>query len=84
MGKIPIERKITMERDNIPLSVLMEQTKGKLIMSFNRIIDEVQLPAFLVEGMLLEILAEVRKQKNYELAADIASKNAEKISEDKE
>jgi len=73
-----------MERDNIPLSVLMEQTKGKLIMSFNRIIDEVQLPAFLVEGMLLEILAEVRKQKNYELAADIASKNAEKISEDKE
>ena len=65
----------------VPLSVLMENTKGKLIQAFNQVIDETRLPAYLYEGMLLELLAEVRNRKNLELVSDINAIETEKDSE---
>lgn len=68
----------------VPLSVLMESTKGKLIQAFNQVIDETRLPAYLYEGMLLELLAEVRNRKNLELVSDINAMETEKDSEKEE
>lgn len=55
----------------IPLSVLMENARGKLIQAFNQVLDETKLPAYLMEGMLLELLSETRNRKNLELISDI-------------
>lgn len=54
-----------------PLSVLMENARGRLIQSFNQILEETKLPAYLMEGMLLELLSETRSRKNLELISDI-------------
>lgn len=55
---------------NIPLSILIENTKGKLFEALNTTLKESGLPAFLIEGMILEILSEVRNMKNLELLSD--------------
>ena len=55
---------------NLPLSFTMEKTKIKLLQAFNQIIDESKLPAYLVEGMLLDFLAEIRDRKNAEITSD--------------
>lgn len=62
---------------NIPLSVLLENTKIRMTDSVNKVIQESNLPAYLIEGILSDILAEVRKKKNLELASDYASMNEE-------
>lgn len=62
---------------NIPLSVLLENTKIRMTDSVNKVIQESNLPAYLIEGILSDILAEVRKQKNLELASDYVSMNEE-------
>ena len=51
------------KENNIPLSVAIENTKGKMAMAMNQIISESHLPAFLIEGILLGILSDVRNQK---------------------
>lgn len=63
--------------NNAPLSVLMENARGKLIQSFNQVIDETRLPAYLYEGMLCELLAEIRNRKNLELISDINAMESE-------
>ena len=69
--------------DKIPLSVIMENTKGKFIQAFNQVIEESKLPAYLVEGMLIELLPEVRNRKNMELISDInAMRNKDDSSEE--
>ena len=55
---------------NLPLSFTMEKTKIKLLQAFNQVIDESKLPAYLVEGMLLDFLAEIRDRKNAEITSD--------------
>ena len=45
--------------------------------SVNKVIQESNLPAYLIEGILSDILAEIRKQKNLELVSDYASMNEE-------
>lgn len=68
--------------NGIPLSVLMENARGKLIQAFNQVLDETKLPAYLMEGMLLELLSETRNRKNLELISDInAMQNKEKTEE---
>ncbi len=62
---------------NIPLSVLLENTKIRMTDSVNKVIQESNLPAYLIEGILLDILVEIRKQKNLELVSDYASMNEE-------
>ena len=69
---------------NIPLSVLLENTKIRMTDSVNKVIQESNLPAYLIEGILSDILAEVRKQKNLELASDYASKSEEDKKEGEE
>ncbi len=65
-----------------PLSVLMENARGKLIQAFNQVLDETKLPAYLMEGMLLELLSETRNRKNLELISDINTmQNKEKTEE---
>lgn len=70
--------------NKVPLSVLMESTRGKLIQAFNQVIDETRLPAYLYEGMLAELLAEVRNRKNLELISDINAMKNEKDGTEEE
>lgn len=58
------------KKEQIPLSILMENTKGKMTAAVNQSIEESGLPAYLIEGILTGILAEVRNQKNLELISD--------------
>ena len=53
-----------------PLSVMMENAKGMMISAFNEIQAETALPAYLMEGIVLDLLAQVRNQKNLELVSD--------------
>ncbi|MGN0558381.1 MAG: hypothetical protein ACI4IS_02905 [Acutalibacteraceae bacterium] len=57
-----------------PLSIIIENAKARLLQSLNQVLKETNLPAFLVEGMVLELLAEVRGRKNLELAIDFNRK----------
>ncbi len=69
----------------MPLSVIMESAKNSLKASVNSVLNDTKLPAYLVEGMICEILAEVRNQKNIELLADINTMNSQQDdSEQKE
>lgn len=71
------------KENNIPLSVAIENTKGKMAIAMNQIISESHLPAFLIEGILLGILSDVRNQKNLELVSDYNSmKNDKKEGEE--
>lgn len=65
------------EKKNIPLSVLMENTKGKMTAAVNQIVNKAKLPAYLIEGILLGILSDVRNQKNLELISDYNAMNQE-------
>ncbi len=58
------------KKEQIPLSILMENSKGKMTAAVNQCIEESGLPAYLIEGILAGILAEVRSQKNLELISD--------------
>ena len=62
---------------NIPLSVLLENTKIRMTDSVNKVIQESNLTSYLIVGILSDILAEIRKQKNLELVSDYASMNEE-------
>lgn len=61
----------------MPLSVMLENVKGRMTSSFGQIMQESNLPAYLIEGILVGILADVRNQKNLELASDYNSMNHE-------
>ncbi len=65
------------EEKRIPLSVAMENAKGQLIQTFNKVSSESKLPAYLLEGAVLDMLSEIRNQKNLELIADINALNAQ-------
>lgn len=54
-----------------PLSVVMTNTKLKLNNAFNQILEDSQLPAYLYEGLLLDMLSEVRNRKNLELVMEM-------------
>lgn len=59
--------------DNVPLSIALESARGKLVSAFSQVIAESKLPAYLVEGIVLEILADLRNRKNIELMMDYAA-----------
>lgn len=52
------------------LIIDMEQARIILKNALNRIITEKNLPAFLIEGILLDLLAETRAQKAVELTVE--------------
>lgn len=69
--------------NKIPLCLALENAKGELFRSLNKILSETGLPAYLCEGILEELLAEVRKQKCFEIINEInAAKAAKTESED--
>ena len=53
-----------------PLSMMMEQAKGMLVDAFSQIQAQTNLPAYLLEGAVLNLLSEIRNQKNIELFAE--------------
>lgn len=56
--------------NNTSLSIILETAKGKFVSAFNEVLTDTKLPAYLVEGIVLEILADVRNRKNFELTMD--------------
>lgn len=61
------------EKKNVPLSVIMEEAKKGYIEGIQKVNEKFNLPAFLAEPILSGILADIRQQKNIELANDYAS-----------
>ena len=53
-----------------PLSIILENAKGMTFQAFNQIQEKTQLPAYLMEGIIMELLADIRNQKNLELVSD--------------
>lgn len=55
---------------NPSLIIILERARGILKRALNRVITKTALPAYLIEGILLDLLAEVRAQKAVEIAAE--------------
>lgn len=53
-----------------PLSIMLENAKGMTFQAFNQVQEKTQLPAYLMEGIIMELLADIRNQKNLELVSD--------------
>ena len=68
--------------NNLPLNIKLNNCKKKLDNCITSIIMEYGLPAFLIEGILSEVMLEVKKQSNNELVRSydelISSKEGEK------
>ena len=56
-----------MNTSNLPLNVKLNNCKKKLDNCITSIIMEYGLPAFLVEGILSEVMLDVKKQSHNEL-----------------
>lgn len=66
---------------NVPLSVMMENTKGMMFEAFQQVQEKSNLPAYLMEGILVDLLSQVRNQKNLELLSDMNRMNQTEQSE---
>lgn len=64
-----------MDKKNIPLSVMMENTKGMMFEAFQQVREKSNLPAYLMEGIVVDLLSQVRNQKNLELVSDMQRMN---------
>lgn len=64
--------------NDMPLSVILENAKGMMIDSFNQVQEKTNLPAYLMEGIVLDLLSQVRNQKNLELVSDMNRMNQQK------
>lgn len=64
-----------MDKKNIPLSVMMENTKGMMFEAFQQVQEKSNLPAYLMEGIIVDLLSQVRNQKNLELVSDMQRMN---------
>ena len=64
-----------MDKKNIPLSVMMENTKGMKFEAFQQVQEKSNLPAYLMEGIIVDLLSQVRNQKNLELVSDMQRMN---------
>jgi hypothetical protein len=66
----------------MPLSVMLENAKGMMIDAFNQVQEKSNLPAYLMEGIIVDLLSQVRNQKNLELVQDYNRMNRETVSEE--
>lgn len=73
-----------MNENNMPLSLMMENAKGAMTDTFNQIVEQSNLPAYLLEGIVADILSEIRKQKNLELVSDMNRMKQTEHSEQEE
>lgn len=60
-----------MNEENMPLSIMLENAKALMIDVFNQVQQKSSLPAYLMEGIVLDLLSQIRNQKNVELVADM-------------
>lgn len=60
-----------MGENNMPLSIMIENAKGALNQAFNEILQQSNLPAYLMEGIVVDLLSQIRCQKNLELVSDM-------------
>lgn len=60
-----------MSENNMPLSIMIENAKGVLNQAFNEILQQSNLPAYLMEGIVVDLLSQIRCQKNLELVSDM-------------
>lgn len=68
----------------IPLSVMLENAKKMTASAIQDILNQTKLPAYLFEGILVGLLADIREQKNNELIADIHMMHQEQKEDEKE
>lgn len=68
--------------NNLPLNVKLNNCKKMLDNCITSIIMEYGLPAFLVEGILSEVLLDVKKQSNNELVRSYDELISNKGSDD--
>lgn len=73
-----------MNENNMPLSLMMENAKGAMTDAFNQIFEQSNLPAYLLEGIVADLLSEIRKQKNLELVSDMNRMKQTEHSEQEE
>ena len=73
-----------MNENNMPLSLMMENAKGGMTDAFNQIVEQSNLPAYLLEGIVADLLSEIRKQKNLELVSDMNRMKQTEHSEQEE
>lgn len=73
-----------MNENNMPLSLMMENAKGAMMDAFNQIVEQSNLPAYLLEGIVADLLSEIRKQKNLELVSDMNRMKQTEHSEQEE
>ena len=59
----------------MPLSVAMENAKGIIVQTVSQVSNDMKLPAYLLEGIVADVLSEIRSKKNLELLSDINSMN---------
>lgn len=52
------------------LMVVVEEARLKIYAAVNQIVEETKLPPFLVEGIVAELLSEIRKQKVIDLITE--------------
>lgn len=70
--------------DNMPLSIMIENARGALNQTFNEILQQSNLPAYLMEGIVVDLLSQIRCQKNLELVSDMNRMKQTEHSEQEE
>lgn len=64
------------------LAEIMENTKAKVNESVTRTLEETNLPAYLAEGIILGVLADIRERKAAEMLA-LANNDIQKLQEER-
>ena len=64
------------------LAEIMENTKSKVNESVMRALEEANLPAYLAEGIILGVLADIRERKAAEMLA-LANSDIQKLQEER-
>ena len=67
----------------LPISLKIENVKGKILSLLNDVSLEYKLPAFILEGVISDILSDVRSQAKIELLNDVNKILEEKKEGDK-
>ena len=78
------ERGKNMNQENMPLSLMIENARGAMSDAFNQVAEQSNLPAYLLEGIVADLLSEIRKQKNLELVSDMNRMKQTEHSEQEE
>lgn len=56
-----------------PLSLIIENAKLQTVRAVNQVRAASGLPAYLFEGIIVSILADIKEEKNFEMSRDFAA-----------